>query len=87
MSILFANELIKWILFLVFLGTSYMSYQSYKDGVTGRQFTLGLLHLFISPFFAYSIGPLILGLGLIQIYMSTIQWKNKKAARLFSRIH
>ncbi|SIS38367.1 hypothetical protein [Salimicrobium flavidum] len=86
MTMLIANELLKWTLFLIFLGTSYMSYQAYKDGQSGRQFTLGFLHLAISPVFAFTIGPIILGLGLIQLYMSTIQWKNKKAANRF-RVH
>ena len=86
MTFLLANELVTWVLFLVFLGTSYLSYQAYRDSHSGRQFLLGFIHLAISPFFAYTIGPIILGLGLIQLYMSTIQWKNKKAAKRFSRL-
>ncbi|WP_347860752.1 hypothetical protein U0355_08540 [Salimicrobium sp. PL1-032A] len=83
---LLTNELVTWMLFLMLLGTSYMSYQAYKENQSRRQFILGFVHLSISPFFASTIGPVILGIGLIQLYMSTIQWKNKKAAKRFSRL-
>ncbi|WP_220127118.1 hypothetical protein [Halobacillus locisalis] len=56
------------------------SYHSFKSKHYGLLIMIGLIHVVVSPAFSLSIGTLILGFGIIQVYTGFLNTKKRVKA-------
>ncbi|MCA0969502.1 hypothetical protein LCM20_02710 [Halobacillus litoralis] len=61
---------------LLFLGiTLIATYYLFKTKQYKWMFPIGLVHIILSPFYSITVGSLILGMGMIQMYMAFLNTK------------
>ncbi|UOR13041.1 hypothetical protein [Halobacillus amylolyticus] len=70
------------LLLIIFALSLLWSFRAFKQKAYPMIIIAGMLHLVISPFFAYSLGPFMFAIGIIELYMGAINKKKAKAVRL-----
>ncbi|RWZ60819.1 hypothetical protein EQV77_05860 [Halobacillus fulvus] len=66
---------------VLLVGTLFWTYRSFKTRKYGVMMLMGLIQVLLSPVFAYSIGPLVMGIGVVQLYMGIANIKRVRAMR------
>ncbi|WP_079529611.1 hypothetical protein [Halobacillus hunanensis] len=66
------------IMLVVFVVSLIGSYLAFRQKSYRMLLVAGLLHLVISPFFAYSFGPFMFAIGIVEFYMGAINKKKTK---------
>lgn len=77
-------ELYPWLapsFLLITLATLIGSYISFKAEKYTMMIAFGMIQTFISTQFATSVGPILLGIGLIQFHVGIVNMKRVKAIR------
>ncbi|MFD2923984.1 hypothetical protein [Halobacillus naozhouensis] len=62
----------------IFAVSMFGSYLAFKQKSYRMLLIAGILHLVISPFFAYSFGPFMFAIGILEFYMGAINKKKSK---------
>ncbi|UOQ92962.1 hypothetical protein MUO14_21585 [Halobacillus shinanisalinarum] len=70
------------LLLIIFVLSLFWSFRAFKQKAYPMIIIAGMLHLVISPFFAYSFGPFMFGIGIVELYMGAINKKKARAVRL-----
>ncbi|MCA0983715.1 hypothetical protein LCL89_06545 [Halobacillus yeomjeoni] len=77
-------EMYPWItplLWLIVVISIFWSYHSFRSKRYSMLVLSGMLQTILSPLFAFTIGPILLALGLTQFYMGIVNAKRVKAVR------